>query len=66
MRQRRRMRRRKAQCAKTDRKTGCPSLAPEGEDTGSVCRENGTESAGAGGEKDERFISRETAVLCLT
>lgn len=31
---------RRAQWTKTDRKTGSPSLIPEGEETNSVCREN--------------------------
>lgn len=35
-----RQRWRRAQWTKTDRKTGSPSLIPEGEETNSVCREN--------------------------
>lgn len=43
----------RAQWTKTDRKTGSPSLNPEGEDINSVCRENGTQSAGAWNRKNE-------------
>lgn len=36
--------RRRAHWTKIDRKTGSPSLIPEGEEANCVCRENGTQS----------------------
>lgn len=42
----------------TDRKTGAPSLIPEGEEISSACRENETLSARARRGKGSRFISK--------
>lgn len=44
--------RRRAHWTKIDRKTGSPSLIPEGEEANCVCREN--ETVRDGGEKDKR------------
>lgn len=48
----------------TDRKTGAPSLIPEGEEISSACRENETLSARAGRAKG-KFISKMSHCVTL-
>lgn len=49
----------------TDRKTGPPSLIPEGEEISSVCRENGTLSARAKSKKKQQIYLQKVACFTL-